>query len=121
RQHSVVGFGECVALARAQRTVLAKERRDDAVGRRVEAHHLVQQIGGEFEQGVRMHRGDYPWLPMANHFRTRPRMLAAAVVGIAGGFVAPYSSLVTRWLIGWNIGVWLYLVLIALSMFRADH
>ncbi|HMC16159.1 MAG TPA: DUF1345 domain-containing protein, partial [Albitalea sp.] len=58
---------------------------------------------------------------MANHFRTRPRMLIAAALGIAGGVAAPYTSLVTRWLIGWNVGVWLYLVLIALSMFRADH
>jgi uncharacterized membrane protein len=58
---------------------------------------------------------------MANHFRARPRMLIAAAVGVVAGYVAPYSSLVTRCLVGWNVGVWLYLVLIGLSMFRADH
>ncbi len=58
---------------------------------------------------------------MANHFRARPRMLIAAVVGVAAGVAAPYPSLVTRCLIGWNVGVWLYLLLIALTMFRADH
>jgi len=58
---------------------------------------------------------------MANHFRARPRMLIAFAVGVAAGVAAPYTSLVTRWLVGWNVGVWLYLVLIAVSMFRADH
>jgi uncharacterized membrane protein len=48
-------------------------------------------------------------------------MLIAFALGVAAGYAAPYSSLVTRWLVGWNVGVWLYLVLIALSMFRADH
>jgi uncharacterized membrane protein len=58
---------------------------------------------------------------MANHLRARPRMLIAAALGIVSGALAPYASPVTRWLIGWNVGVWLYLVLIAMSMFRADH
>lgn len=58
---------------------------------------------------------------MANHFRARPRMLIAAAVGVAVGSMAPAASAVTRSLIGWNAGVWLYLVLIAVSVYRSDH
>ena len=56
------------------------------------------------------------------HVRARPRMLIAAVLGTAAGLAAPdVSSVVTRSLLGWNIGVWLYLLLVAQTMFRADH
>jgi len=59
---------------------------------------------------------------MANHLRARPRMVSAALTGLAVGAGYPGAySLVTRSLIGWNVGVWLYLVLIAHSMMRADH
>ena len=58
---------------------------------------------------------------MANHFRARPRMVVAALIGIAMAASYPVPSPITRWLVGWNVGVWLYLVLIALSMLRADH
>ena len=58
---------------------------------------------------------------MANHFRARPRMLIAAVIGIAAGLAVPAATVVTRVLVGWNVGVWLYLALIAMSMYRVDH
>ncbi|MFL6663894.1 MAG: DUF1345 domain-containing protein, partial [Rhizobacter sp.] len=58
---------------------------------------------------------------MANHLRARPRMVVATIVGIAAGVACPADSVVSRWLVGWNAGVWLYLVLIALSMIRSDH
>lgn len=58
---------------------------------------------------------------MANHLRARPRMLIAAVFGIAAGWAVPAATVVTRVLIGWNVGVWLYLALIAMSMYRVDH
>jgi uncharacterized membrane protein len=48
-------------------------------------------------------------------------MVIAAVAGVAAGVAYPVTSRVTASLIGWNVGVWLYLVLIAASMFRADH
>lgn len=49
-------------------------------------------------------------------------MLSAAVVGIVGGAVAPdIHHLMTRLLLGWNIGVWLFLVLMGWTMFRADE
>jgi uncharacterized membrane protein len=58
---------------------------------------------------------------MANHFRARPRMMTAALVGLAAALLYPVHGPVTRWLVGWNAGVWLYLILIAASTFRADH
>ena len=48
-------------------------------------------------------------------------MVVAALVGIAVGIGHPARSAVTQWLVGWNAGVWLYLALTAMSMFRADH
>ena len=41
---------------KAKRAVLAKEVRDHAVGGVLQLQHAVQQFGGEFEQGVRVHR-----------------------------------------------------------------
>ena len=58
---------------------------------------------------------------MVNHFRARPRMLIATAVGVAVGVATPVGGLVTRSLIGWNAGVWLYLVLIAFTMYQSDH
>jgi len=56
------------------------------------------------------------------HVRVRPRMLIAAVIGVLAGIAVPdVSGAVTRSLLGWNIGVWLYLLLVAQTMFRADH
>lgn len=58
---------------------------------------------------------------MANHLRARPRMLIATAIGIAAGIAAPVGGLVTHTLLGWNVGVWLYLVLISMTMLKADH
>jgi len=48
-------------------------------------------------------------------------MVSAALIGVAAGIAYPFGSVVTRALVGWNVGVWLYLVLIAHTMLRADH
>ena len=48
---------------------------------------------------------------MPHPLRTHPRLTAAALIGIAVGLVAPADTLVTKVLIGWNAGVWTYLVL----------
>jgi uncharacterized membrane protein len=54
--------------------------------------------------------------------RARPNLLAAATLGVLAGFAAPAQMhVVTRCLIGWNVGVWLYLALIAWLAWRADH
>ena len=50
------GSSRRMALAAAQRSVLAKEVGHHAVGRVLELQDLVDQFGGEFEQGVRVHR-----------------------------------------------------------------
>ncbi len=56
------------------------------------------------------------------HVTTRPRMATSALVGVVAAFAAPgIEHAVTRALLGWNVGVWLFLVLIGTMMFRADH
>jgi uncharacterized membrane protein len=43
--------------------------------------------------------------------RTHPRLSAAATLGIAVGILAPADSIISKILIGWNAGVWTYLIL----------
>jgi uncharacterized membrane protein len=43
--------------------------------------------------------------------RTHPRLSAAILLGIAVGFLAPTDSPISKILIGWNAGVWIYLSL----------
>lgn len=50
-------------------------------------------------------------------WRYHPRLLAAAVIGLVGAFVAPsHLSPITRTLIGWNVGAWVYLAMLWLMM-----
>jgi len=57
-----------------------------------------------------------------SHLRARPRLAASIVVGLATALLAPPAlSTVTRALLGWNVSVWLYLVLLGWMMMRADH
>ncbi len=54
--------------------------------------------------------------------QTRPRMAIAVAVGVAAALALPGTlQLLTRVLIGWNFGVWLFLVLAGWMMLRADH
>ncbi len=56
------------------------------------------------------------------HLRTRPRALIATVVGVAVALLVPgVEHPTTRALIGWNAGVWLFLVMIGWMMLQADH
>ena len=43
--------------------------------------------------------------------RTHPRLSAAATFAVAVGILAPVDSIISKVLIGWNAGVWTYLVL----------
>lgn len=43
--------------------------------------------------------------------RTHPRLTAATVLGVAVGIFAPAATLTTKFLLGWNACVWLYLAL----------
>lgn len=51
--------------------------------------------------------------------RTHPRLSAAAVLGLAIGILAPFDSILSKILIGWNVGVWTYLVLMLRLTIRA--
>jgi uncharacterized membrane protein len=56
------------------------------------------------------------------HLRSRPRLLGTFVGGAAVGLLVPSAlPTLTRALIGWNAGVWLYLGLVLAMMVRADH
>lgn len=59
---------------------------------------------------------------LAHHVRARPRLLLAVACGVAAGWLAPLPpALASRALLGWNVGVWLYLAMIAVMMLRADQ
>ena len=51
--------------------------------------------------------------------RTHPRLSAAALVGLATGLLVPAESIVGKILIGWNTGVWTYLILMFWLTVRA--
>ena len=54
--------------------------------------------------------------------RARPRLTIAIGVGIAVALLLPGDHrAVTRFLLGWNMTVWLYLALVGVMMARADH
>ena len=56
------------------------------------------------------------------HLRARPRLTIAVVIGVATAILLPGGyHLVTRFLLGWNVAVWLYLALVGAMMARADH
>lgn len=48
-------------------------------------------------------------------------MSLALAIGVAAGVCAPASTGVSQGLIGWNVGVWSYLAMMAWTMARADH
>ena len=57
--------------------------------------------------------------------RVRPRLFIVAAIGVAVGCLMPASFAqhpLSRWLIAWNIGAWLYIGLAAIMMIRsAEH
>ena len=56
------------------------------------------------------------------HLQTRPRMALAVAAGVVVGLAVPETRhLVTRVLIGWNVSVWLFLVLVGTMMLQSDH
>ena len=55
--------------------------------------------------------------------RVRPRLFIVALIGVVTGLVLPQDiarQAVTRWLIAWNVGAWLYIVLAAVMMVRSS-
>lgn len=54
----------------------------------------------------------------------RPRLFACAVLGLLTIFVIPPSVAVqpiTRTIIGWNVGAWIYLLVVMRMMFGSSH
>ncbi len=61
-------------------------------------------------------------LPLPAALRARPHLAAALVAGCLVTVLLPvHASWLTRSLLGWNVGVWLYLWLVIAVMLRADH
>ncbi|MEP7056610.1 MAG: DUF1345 domain-containing protein [Caldimonas sp.] len=56
------------------------------------------------------------------HLRAHPALALATAAGVASSMLIPHApSVVTRCLVGWNVGVWLYLALVGVLMSRSDH
>jgi uncharacterized membrane protein len=59
---------------------------------------------------------------LITHLRVRPRLMLSVAVGLVAALMLPGThDVVTRSLFGWNVSVWLYLLLAAEMMLRADH
>jgi uncharacterized membrane protein len=59
---------------------------------------------------------------LTRHLRAHPQLVAAVVAGATVGWLTPALARGTeRIIVGWNVGAWLYLALIALMMWRADQ
>ncbi|MFJ2364714.1 DUF1345 domain-containing protein [Pseudomonas sp. NPDC087697] len=56
---------------------------------------------------------------MPHLLRTHPRLTAATLLGVTVSILAPADSLISKILIGWNAGVWTYLVLMLWLTIRA--
>lgn len=50
----------------------------------------------------------------------RPRLAIALLVGAVASIFLPFDQALTRLLVAWNLGVWLYLFSLAWLMFRAS-
>ena len=56
-------------------------------------------------------------MPYLTH--THPRLSAATTLGIAAGILVPADSVIGKILIGWNAGVWTYLILMSWLVVRS--
>ncbi|WP_095079191.1 DUF1345 domain-containing protein [Pseudomonas sp. Irchel s3h17] len=56
---------------------------------------------------------------MPHLLRTHPRLTAATLLGVAIGILVPAHSLISKVLVGWNAGVWIYLALMLWLTVRA--
>jgi uncharacterized membrane protein len=56
------------------------------------------------------------------HLRAHPALSLSGLAGIAAGLLIPdVPTAVTRCLVGWNVGVWLYLAFVLFMIMRADR
>ena len=55
------------------------------------------------------------------HLRAHPHIVISGLVGLAAGFLVPHVQSITgRSLVGWNVGVWMYLAWTGWTMMRSD-
>jgi uncharacterized membrane protein len=77
-----------------------------------------------FEFAAREAHGMTPGLKRTLHMvRVRPRLFIVAAIGVATGLLLPHdvsTQAITRWLIAWNVGACLYIVLAAAMMIRSS-
>lgn len=62
--------------------------------------------------------------PLLRQIQIRPRLFIAGGIGMVVALCLPphwASREVTRWIIGWNVGAWIYLALAGWMMARASH
>jgi len=126
-------------IADAERSLLAKEVGDDAIGRLLEAQHAMHELGLCLEQRGRVHRriilgglrphsrGAAVTKPPSSrkappsHLLAHRRLLVSTAVGVAAALLWPnLASPVAQALVGWNVLSWLYLASLALTLFGAD-
>jgi uncharacterized membrane protein len=63
-------------------------------------------------------------IPWVRGLLARPRLVYSAVFGAVVAFAVPDSlglHAVTRFIVGWNAGAWVYLILAMHLMFRSSH
>ena len=56
-------------------------------------------------------------------FKVRPRLFIVIAIGVLTGLLLPQgiaSQSISRWLIAWNVGAWLYVALAAAMMIRSS-
>ena len=56
-------------------------------------------------------------------FKVRPRLFIVIALGVLTGLLLPHgvaSQPISRWLIAWNVGAWLYVALAAVMMIRSS-
>ena len=65
-----------------------------------------------------------PLKRLVHVFKVRPRLYIVAVLGVLTGVLLPHgiaSQPISRWLIAWNVGAWLYVALAAVMMIRSSQ
>ncbi|MEO8123371.1 MAG: hypothetical protein ABI633_04920 [Burkholderiales bacterium] len=63
-----------------------------------------------------------PVSTLVTQLRARPRLITASITGIALATLLPAAlPAIERALLGWNAGVWLYLLLVWRNMSRLDQ
>ncbi len=65
---------------------------------------------------------NHRWPKPLRIIRARPRLFVCALIGVIVGLVLPSDwRPVTRGLIGWNVGIWLYLAAAGQMILRSEH